>query len=129
MAPIEKMEEKKDILIPELAPIEKAKVSNEVSIPELAPLDEVHYQQPVKTNTTKNEFHGGPNPNLLNGPADNPTASCLSCHGAAGTTTRMVPGVRDFAHYRAIRAKGTLDFSMQLAFAKRNYETRPQMTK
>ena len=53
LAPIEKMEEKKDILIPELAPIEKVKVSNEVSIPELAPLDEVHYQQPVKTNTTK----------------------------------------------------------------------------
>ncbi len=80
------------------------------------------------TNTTKNEFHGQ-KPNLLNGPADNPTSSCLSCHGAAGTTTRMVPGVKDYAHYKNIRNKGTLDFSMQLAFAKRNYETRPQMTK
>jgi hypothetical protein len=80
------------------------------------------------TNTTTNEFHGV-KPNLLNGPADNPTSSCLSCHGAAGTKTRMVPGVKDYAHYKNIRRTGTLDFSMQLAFAKRNYETRPQMTK
>lgn len=81
-----------------------------------------------KTNTTVNDYHGT-NPNLLNGPADNPTSSCLSCHGAAGTTTKMVPGVKDYAHYKNMRKKGTLDFSMQLAFAKRNYETRPQMTK
>lgn len=80
------------------------------------------------TNTTTNEFHGI-KPNLLNGPADNPTSSCLSCHGAAGTKTRMVPGVKDYAHYKNMRKNGTLDFSMQLAFAKRNFETRPQMTK
>lgn len=80
------------------------------------------------TNTTTNEFHGS-NPNLLNGPADNPTSSCLSCHAAAGTSTKMVPGVKDYNHYKNIRKKGTLDFSMQLAFAKRNYETRPQMIK
>jgi hypothetical protein len=53
LAPIEKKESPKEFTIPELAPIEKTKVSNEVSIPELAPLDEVHYQQPVKTNSSK----------------------------------------------------------------------------
>lgn len=87
-----------------------------------------------KTNTTINQFHsepvpGGTNPNLLNGPADNPTSSCLSCHGAAGTSTKMVPGVKDYEHYRKIMSKGSMDFSMQLAFAKRNYETKPKMTK
>lgn len=87
-----------------------------------------------KTNTTTNQFHnepvpGGSNPNLLNGPADNPTSSCLSCHGAAGTSTKMVPGVKDYGHYRNIKNKGSMDFSMQLAFAKRNFETKPKMTK
>lgn len=80
------------------------------------------------TNTSTNAYYVGNNPNLLNGPADNPTASCLSCHGAAGSSIRIVPGIKDFEHYKKLKNKGTLDFSMQLAFAKRNFETRPQMS-
>lgn len=75
-----------------------------------------------KTNSSGNE-HYGADPRLLNGPADNPKASCLSCHGAAGTTVKMVPGIKDFAEYSQIKHTG-LDFSQQLALAKRNYETR-----
>ena len=75
-----------------------------------------------KTNSANNEFYGA-NPRLMNGPADNAKASCLSCHGAAGTTTKMVPGVKDFNLYGKIK-KSALDFSQQLALAKRNFETR-----
>ena len=46
----------------------------------------------------------------MNGPADNPKGSCLSCHGAAGTTSKMVPGVKDFNQYLNIKNSG-LDFS------------------
>ncbi|MGZ3689995.1 MAG: hypothetical protein ACXVAX_00740 [Pseudobdellovibrio sp.] len=75
-----------------------------------------------KTNSSNNQFYGA-NPQLMNGPADNPQASCLSCHGSAGTTVKMVPGVKDDSGYSQIKNKG-LDFSQQLALAKRNYETR-----
>ena len=75
-----------------------------------------------KTNSADNIYYGA-NPRLMNGPADNPKGSCLSCHGAAGTTAKMVPGVKDFDQYMKIKDKG-LDFSQQMALAKRNYETR-----
>ena len=75
-----------------------------------------------KTNSVDNVYYGA-NPRLLNGPADNPKGSCLSCHGVAGTSAKMVPGVKDFNHYMTIKDKG-LDFSQQMALAKRNYETR-----
>jgi hypothetical protein len=75
-----------------------------------------------KTNSANNQYYGA-DPHLMNGPADNPKASCLSCHGAAGTTVSMVPGVKDFDGYTRVKTKG-LDFSQQLALAKRNNETR-----
>lgn len=75
-----------------------------------------------KTNSKDNSFYGA-NPQLLNGPADNAKASCLSCHGAAGTSTKMVPGVEHFNSYSSLRNL-SLDFSQQLALAKRNFETR-----
>ncbi len=75
-----------------------------------------------KTNSANNIYYGA-NPRLMNGPADNAAGSCMSCHGAAGTSTKMVPGVKDFKEYAKIRESG-LDFSQQLALAKRNYETR-----
>jgi cytochrome c len=75
-----------------------------------------------KTNSVGNAIYTEAN-KLLNGPADNSKASCLSCHGAAGTMLRMVPGVKDFTQYTRIK-KSTLDFSQQLALAKKNYETR-----
>jgi hypothetical protein len=75
-----------------------------------------------KTNSANNVYYGA-NPRLMNGPADNPKASCLSCHGAAGTTIKMVPGVKDFNEYMRVKSTG-LDFSQQLALAKRNHETR-----
>ncbi len=76
----------------------------------------------AKTNSANNKFFGA-KPMLLNGPADNPKASCLSCHGAAGTSRSMVPGIRDFNDFAQYKSKG-LDFSQQLALAKRNFETR-----
>lgn len=75
-----------------------------------------------KTNSADNIYYGV-SPKLMNGPADNPKGSCLSCHGAAGTSVKMVPGVKDFDQYLKIKDKG-LDFSQQMALAKRNYETR-----
>lgn len=75
-----------------------------------------------KTNSADNVYYGA-SPKLMNGPADNPKGSCLSCHGAAGTSVKMVPGVKDFDQYMKIKDKG-LDFSQQMALAKRNYETR-----
>lgn len=75
-----------------------------------------------KTNSANNDFYGT-EPKLMNGPADNPKGSCLSCHGTAGTTAKMVPGVKDFSDYNKIK-NASLDFSQQLALAKRNYETR-----
>lgn len=76
----------------------------------------------AKTNSANNVYYGA-DPKMMNGPADNPKASCLSCHGAAGTPVSMVPGVKDFAGYQNVKSRG-LDFSQQLALAKRNYETR-----
>lgn len=75
-----------------------------------------------KTNSENNQYYGN-KPMLMNGPADNPKASCLSCHGAAGTAVKMVPGIKDFAHYNKVKRSG-LDFSQQLALGKRNHETR-----
>lgn len=75
-----------------------------------------------KTNSVDNVYYGA-RPMLMNGPADNPKGSCMSCHGAAGTTVKMVPGMKDFDHYLKVRETG-LDFSQQMALAKRNYETR-----
>lgn len=77
-------------------------------------------------------FQGGVTNNkggLLNGPADNIRSSCLGCHGAAGTTVPMAPGVTTSAqYYREKEKRITLDFGQQFAFAKRNYETRAQVT-
>jgi hypothetical protein len=60
----------------------------------------------------------------LNGPADNPKSSCLSCHGTAGTKTAMVPGFMSDDEWKA-NNQGNLDFSQQFALAKRNIETAP----
>lgn len=76
-----------------------------------------------KTNSAQNVYYPKDDFKLLNGPADNTKGSCMSCHGAAGTTLSMVPGIKDFAHYASVK-NNALDFSMQLSFAKRNYETR-----
>jgi hypothetical protein len=75
-----------------------------------------------KTNSAGNIYYGD-RPMLMNGPADNPKSSCMSCHGSAGTTTKMVPGMKDFDSYLKVRDLG-LDFSQQMSLAKRNYETR-----
>ena len=58
----------------------------------------------------------------LNGPADNPESSCMSCHAAAGTRLRMSPGATSFAEYLRVKAPA-LDFSQQFALARRNYQT------
>ena len=55
----------------------------------------------------------------LNGPADNPKSSCLGCHGTAGTTVAMSPGFMSDADFAA-RSANNIDFSQQLALAKRN---------
>ncbi|MFZ4714575.1 MAG: hypothetical protein ACOYL6_12710 [Bacteriovoracaceae bacterium] len=58
----------------------------------------------------------------LNGPADNPKGSCLSCHGTAGVPGMgMVPGFLSNSQYKP--GPGHLDFSQQFALGKRNYET------
>jgi len=68
-------------------------------------------------------FKGGKtngNGGRLNGPADNPQSSCLSCHGVAGTGRRMSPGRID----GTLASESThLDFNQQLALAKANIET------
>ncbi len=81
--------------------------------------------QGSKTNVV-NHAGGLPDGSLLNGPADNPTGSCMGCHGAAGTFSPMVslvPGVMSKEQYQAIPANKKMDFSMQLGFAKRFYQT------
>jgi hypothetical protein len=78
-----------------------------------------------KTNVI-NHAGGLPDGSLLNGPADNPQGSCMGCHGAAGTFRPMVPlipGVMSKDEYAAIPMNRKLDFSMQLGFAKRFYQT------
>ena len=61
----------------------------------------------------------------LNGPADNPKSSCLGCHGTAGTKIPMAPGTMKNTDYTGkVRNSTHLDFSQQVALAKRNYETR-----
>jgi hypothetical protein len=64
-------------------------------------------------------------PGMLNGPADNPKSSCMGCHGTAGTSVNMVPGIISTDQWREVM-NGALDFGQQFALAKRNFETRPQ---
>lgn len=60
----------------------------------------------------------------LNGPADNPKASCLGCHGAAGTGASKVPGFLSMAMFAPYQSVGyVLDFSQQFSLAKENFET------
>lgn len=61
---------------------------------------------------------------MLNGPADNPKSSCMGCHGTAGTSAGMVPGVMSTEQWRGLLAHA-LDFGQQFALAKRNFETKP----
>lgn len=67
---------------------------------------------------------------LLNGPADNPKSSCMGCHGTAGGSYsgkhKMVPGILNFPMYEQFKLKKHMDFSQQLGFAKRNFDTQPQ---
>jgi hypothetical protein len=73
----------------------------------------------------------------LNGPADNPKGSCLGCHATAGQVNTvdpklpsaivvpMVPGYlsdEDYAKATTASPNLTLDFSQQLALAKRNQQ-------
>lgn len=59
----------------------------------------------------------------LNGPADNPKSSCMSCHGTAGISASMVPGFLTEKMFNPFVGKMTLDFNLQLALARSNYET------
>lgn len=77
----------------------------------------------IFANAQTNGFQG-----RLNGPADNPKSSCLSCHSTAGTQAGMVPGFMKDADYSS-QKNGSLDFSQQFALAKRNYETVEQTAK
>lgn len=69
--------------------------------------------------TNQNDGH-------MNGPADNPKSNCMACHGAAGTRMAMAPGVKDNQSYidRVKSDPGQLDFSQQIALAKKNFETK-----
>lgn len=58
----------------------------------------------------------------LNGPADNPESSCLSCHGVAGTAIKSVPGFLKNEEFLS-QSAGHLDFSQQVSEARRNLET------
>ncbi|MBC7693080.1 MAG: hypothetical protein H7222_15055 [Methylotenera sp.] len=62
----------------------------------------------------------------LNGPADNPKSSCLSCHGTAGLGVAMSPGYIDYVNWGKPTKSKSLDFSQQFALAKRNWETEPK---
>lgn len=79
----------------------------------------------AKANSVDNVKYG--TGKLLNGPGDNRKSSCMGCHGTAGTPYmtqfKMVPGVLDDAMFAASRKIYNLDFSQQLAFGKRNWET------
>ena len=87
------------------------------------------HEQPDGSPTADSFIFAGSKTNqdnsLLNGPADNPKSSCLSCHGTAGTGEPMAPGfmnnddVKNF-----VNGPRFMDYSQQLALAKRNYETR-----
>lgn len=60
----------------------------------------------------------------LNGPADNPKGSCMSCHATAGMEgVGMVPGFMVDSSYAPLKSEA-VDFSQQLAMARRNFETR-----
>ncbi len=59
----------------------------------------------------------------LNGPADNPKSSCIGCHATAGTKTPMSPGFMNSILWNSERKRPHLDFSQQLALAKRNFQT------
>lgn len=61
----------------------------------------------------------------LNGPADNPRSSCLSCHGAAGMSNDVVPGVLSLEAYNQLKTNPELDphmdFNMQVDLARKLY--------
>lgn len=79
-----------------------------------------------KTNSAGNK-HWSTDSLLVNGPADNPKGSCMGCHGVAGLKfPGMVPGIKDFESYAKVKDQA-MDFSQQLAFAKKNFETKPIM--
>jgi hypothetical protein len=62
---------------------------------------------------------------LLNGPADNPKSSCLSCHAQAGMPqdqVPMAPGITSNEQWETFRST-SLDFSQQMRLAKDNFET------
>ncbi|MGZ5279073.1 MAG: hypothetical protein ACXWC9_03975 [Pseudobdellovibrionaceae bacterium] len=59
----------------------------------------------------------------LNGPADNPRSSCMSCHGTAGTKTSMVPGFLNDSMFKPFAGKTKFDFNLQMSIARSHYET------
>jgi hypothetical protein len=62
---------------------------------------------------------------LLNGPADNPKSSCLSCHAQAGMPqdqVPMAPGITSNEQWETFKG-ASLDFSQQMRLARDNYET------
>lgn len=77
------------------------------------------------TNSVTNDFKNPKPLKHLNGPADNARTNCFACHGTAGTQVSMVPGVMTNSQYLKVKGDG-LDFSQQLALARRNFETAPE---
>jgi len=62
---------------------------------------------------------------LLNGPADNPKSSCLSCHAQSGMPVDqvpMAPGITSNEQWETFK-NTSLDFSQQMRLAKDNVET------
>ena len=54
----------------------------------------------------------------LNGPADNPVSSCLSCHAASGTDYPASPGfLSDHRYIDEVQSGDTFDFNMQVHLA------------
>jgi len=67
----------------------------------------------------------------LNGPADNPKSSCMGCHATAGTGMPMAPGLETNEALSGFikNPKRFMDYSQQLALAKRNFETRSRKSR
>jgi hypothetical protein len=53
----------------------------------------------------------------LNGPADNPISSCLSCHATSGTQVPASPGIMTDDDYTTTARENTFDFNMQVHLA------------
>jgi hypothetical protein len=65
--------------------------------------------------------------NRLNGPADNPKASCFGCHATAGTEVKAVPGIMEMSVWKQHQNAGqAMDFSQQMSHAKEHFQTRPE---